>query len=45
MEKPIEPLSKHVSGGKMKSVKDTNLVEIPKPKGECSQTIPRGWSG
>ncbi|KAL5091646.1 hypothetical protein Trisim1_002862 [Trichoderma cf. simile WF8] len=33
MEKPIEPLAKHVSVGKMKSVKDPNLVEIPKPKG------------
>lgn len=45
MEKPIEPLSKHISGSKMKPVKDPNLVEIPKPKGKCCQTILRGWSG
>lgn len=40
MEKPIEPVSKRISEGKMKSVKNPNLVEIPKPKGECCQFIP-----
>lgn len=44
MGKAIEPPPRRNSERKTKAVRDPNLVEIPKPKGDYSQNILCGWS-